>query len=95
MGIILLEPHPNRGISCLHSILTVWESDRLIAQLLMVNRDVVVSYSNKHASFEYSIMTKQLTLSLPRVINFNFLFQSFTRDISYSMENLAFDSLLR
>ena len=36
-----------------------------------------------------------LTLSLPRVINFNFLFQSLTRDISYSMENLAIDSLLR
>ena len=36
-----------------------------------------------------------LTLSLPRVINFNFLFQSLTRDISYSMENLVFDSLLR
>ena len=30
-----------------------------------------------------------LTLSLPKVINFNFLFQSLTRDISYSMENLA------
>ena len=36
-----------------------------------------------------------LALSLPRVINFNFLFQSLTRDISYSMENLAMDSLLR
>ena len=36
-----------------------------------------------------------LTLSLPRVINFNFLFQFLTRDISYSMENLAIDSLLR
>ena len=36
-----------------------------------------------------------LTLSLPRVINFNFLFQSLTRDISHSMENLAIDSLLR
>ena len=36
-----------------------------------------------------------LTLPLPRVINFNFLFQSLTRDISYSMENLAIDSLLR
>ena len=36
-----------------------------------------------------------LTLSLPKVINFNFLFQSLTRDISYSMENLAIDSLLR
>ena len=36
-----------------------------------------------------------LTLSLPRVINFNFLFQSLTRDISYSMENLPIDSLLR
>ena len=34
-------------------------------------------------------------LSLPRVINFNFLFQCLTRDISYSMENLAIDSLLR
>ena len=34
-------------------------------------------------------------LSLPGVINFNFLFQSLTRDISYSMENLAIDSLLR
>ena len=30
-----------------------------------------------------------LTLSLSRVINFNFLFQSLTRDTSYSMENLA------
>ena len=30
-------------------------------------------------------------MSLPRVINFNFLFQSLTRDISYSMENLAID----
>ena len=39
--------------------------------------------------------TKALTLSLPRVINFKFLFQSLTRDISYSMENLAIDSLLR
>ena len=36
-----------------------------------------------------------LTLSLPRVINFNFLFQSLARDISYSMENLAIDSLVR
>ena len=36
-----------------------------------------------------------LTLHLPRVINFNFLLQSLTRDISYSMENLAIDSLLR
>ena len=35
-----------------------------------------------------------LTLSLPRVINFNFFFQSLTRDISYTMENLAIDSLL-
>ena len=35
-----------------------------------------------------------ITLSLP-VINFNFIFQSFTRDISYSMENLAIDSLLK
>ena len=33
--------------------------------------------------------------ALPRVINFNFLFQFLTRDISYSMENLAKDSLLR
>ena len=37
----------------------------------------------------------QLTLSLPRVISHNILFQSLTKDISYSMENLAFDSLLR
>ena len=29
------------------------------------------------------------------LINFNFLFQSLTRDISYSVENLAIDSLLR
>ena len=37
-----------------------------------------------------------ITLSLPRVmINFNFLFQSLTRDIPHSMENLAIDSLLR
>ena len=36
-----------------------------------------------------------LTLSLPRVINFNLLFQSLTRDISYSMENFAIDSLLK
>ena len=36
-----------------------------------------------------------VTLSLPRVINFNFLFQSLNRDMSYSMENLAIDSLLR
>ena len=35
-----------------------------------------------------------LTISLPRVINFNFLFQSLTRDISYCMENLPIDSLL-
>ena len=34
-----------------------------------------------------------LSLSLPGVISHNFLFQSLTRDISYSMENLAFDSL--
>ena len=32
---------------------------------------------------------------ITRVINFNFLFQSLTRDISYSMENLAIDSLLK
>ena len=38
---------------------------------------------------------KFLTFSLPRVINFNFLLQSLTRDISYSMENLAINSLLR
>ena len=31
----------------------------------------------------------------PGMININFLFQSLTREISYSMENLAFDSLLR
>ena len=36
-----------------------------------------------------------LNLLLPRVISFNFLFQSLTRDKSYSMENLAIDSLLR
>ena len=30
-----------------------------------------------------------------QVINFNFLFQSLTRDISYSMDNLAIGSLLR
>ena len=30
-----------------------------------------------------------LTLSLPRVINFNFLFHSLIRNISYTMENLA------
>ena len=36
-----------------------------------------------------------LTLSLPGVISHDFLFQSLTRDISYSMENLAIDSLLR
>ena len=30
-----------------------------------------------------------------QVINFNFLFQSLTRDISHSMENLVIDSLLR
>ena len=30
-----------------------------------------------------------LNLLLPRVISFNFLFQSLTRDKSYSMENLA------
>ena len=40
-------------------------------------------------------VSKLLTLSLPRVINFNFLFQSPTRHVSYSMENLAIDSLLR
>ena len=43
----------------------------------------------------YSYFFHVLTLSLPRVINFNFLFQSLTRDISYSMENLAIDSLLK
>ena len=37
----------------------------------------------------------KLTLSHPRVINFNFLFQSLSRDISYSMENLTIDSLLK
>ena len=36
-----------------------------------------------------------LTLSLPGVISHIFFFQSLTRDISYSMENLAFDSLLK
>ena len=36
-----------------------------------------------------------LTLSLPGVISHDFPFQSLTRDISYSMENLAFDSLLK
>ena len=36
-----------------------------------------------------------LTLSLPGVISHDFLLQSLTRDISYSMENMAFDSLLR
>ena len=41
------------------------------------------------------IIAVALTLSLPRVINFNFLFQSLTRDILYNMENLAIDSLLR
>ena len=41
------------------------------------------------------LYSRRLTLSLPRVINFTFLFQSLTRDISYSMENLVFDSLLR
>ena len=40
------------------------------------------------------LLSKVLTLSLPRVINLNFLFQSLTRDISYSMENLAIGSLL-
>ena len=37
----------------------------------------------------------QITLLQRWVISCNFLFQSLTRDISYSMENLAFDSLLR
>ena len=36
-----------------------------------------------------------VTVSLPRVINFNFLFHSLTSDTSYSVENLAIDSLLR
>ena len=44
---------------------------------------------------ELCTMSKMsLTHSLPRLINFNFLFQSLARDISYSMENLARDSLL-
>ena len=30
-----------------------------------------------------------------QVISHNFLFQSLTRDISYNMENLAFDNLLK
>ena len=46
-------------------------------------------------NFLYNFLLWYLTLSLPRVINFNFLCQSLTRDITYSMENLAFDSLLR
>ena len=46
-------------------------------------------------TYMHMCMVMGLTLSLQRVINFNFLFQSFTRDISYSMENLAIDSLLR
>ena len=43
--------------------------------------------------FIYTFLRSWLTLSLPRVIDFNFLFQSLTRDISYSMDNLAIDSL--
>ena len=39
--------------------------------------------------------TTHLTLSLPGMISHDFLFQSLTKDIPYSMENLAFDSLLR
>ena len=39
-------------------------------------------------------MLDEWTLSLPGVISHDFLFQSLTRDVSYSMENLAFDSLL-
>ena len=37
----------------------------------------------------------KINIKFTRVINFNFLFQSLTRNLSYSIENLAFDSLLR
>ena len=50
----------------------------------------------RHRSQWIKVIKEQLlTLSLPRVINFTFLFQSLTRDISYNMENLVIDSLLR
>ena len=44
--------------------------------------------------FKWLIVLGSAVKTWPRVINFNFLFQSLTRDISYSMENLAIDSLL-
>ena len=52
-------------------------------------------YMHFRWKIKWQLETTPLTLSLPGVINFNFLLQSLTRDISYSMENSAFDSLLR
>ena len=50
----------------------------------------------RHRQYSWSKYNKPLKLySISILFNFNFLFQSLTRDISYCMENLATDSLLR
>ena len=66
----------------------------LVSSVLFANLSLHIC-GKKFESEMYFHADHGLTLSLPRVISHNFLFQSLTRDISYSMENLAFDSLLR
>ena len=59
----------------------------------MSKKDMFSHVLSSHIQLAYIIGL--LTLSLPRVINFNFLLQSPTRGISKSLENLAFDTLLK
>ena len=50
-------------------------------------------HSSLKCFYHHAVTTEViLNPSLPRVINFNFLFQSLTGDISCSMENWAIDS---
>ena len=54
-------------------------------------KDYLLSY---FTTAKISFTSKRLYVEQNWVINFNILFQSLTRDISYSMDNLAIDSLL-
>ena len=100
-GSLALLEHPLCGLLTWLSLLAIFntlfwvhanfppektEKTRKYSKSADVNTDVQ-SINTERAS---------LTLSLsPGVISHEFLFQSLTRDISHSMENLAFDSLLR
>ena len=87
-----------KGFSMLKNLITVYFSEpSLLGCYCFCEEIVVYIWTCTLSVLQSSPLlndTILYTLLLPRVLNFNFLFQSLTRDISYSVEKLAIDSSL-